>query len=950
MKPENWQEIERIFIFALEYPPAEQAAFLDKSCAGNDSVRKEVERLLERQAEAEGFIEVPAIAVVARRLAADSDSSKRSMIGKTFSHYRIVEEIGHGGMGEVFLAEDMNLNRQVAVKVLPDLFIRDPERLALFDREAKLLASLNHPNISALHEMEKTESSPLLVMEFIEGETLAERIAKGRSPIDEILDICRQIAEGLEAAHYKGVIHRDLKPANVKITPAGKVKILDFGLAGAFQARAAVDSAKSGVMTDTGLILGTPNYMSPEQAQGNIVDARSDIWAFGCILYEMLTGGAAFASKDAPITAEAILKREPDWSLLPWRTPAPLKRLVRRCLEKDFQRRPQSAKDLRQTIEEIQAKHRRRYSTWAAAILACIALGGFALFGLGYINKYTAGELRVTETQQVTSGKTLELDPSISPDGKWLAYAGGAMDHMDIYVQRISNGEAKNLTQDLGTADKRWPRWSPDGKLIALVTDNRPPSKNGQRYESGHTIQIIPYTGGQPQSIVQADLSGHTWSPDGKKLAYIRDNSLYINYLDSGVSHKIGTLYEPHSPSWSPNGKWIALVSGNSQALFEPSVLGNVAPSSIMLFDAATGKSHALTDRVTGNVSPVWMPDSRSILFLSTRGGGQDVFELRLSDAGEPQGDPVRVTAGLDALSMDASADGRSLACAKFMLKSNLAALPIPKSETVSSSTAIRITTGSEVIETAAASPDGKWLAFDSNRSGSQHIYKMPRMGGPMEELTFGRQDDFAADWSPDGKSIALHSFRKGNRDIYVMSADGTNLQQVTNNPAQERFPCWSPDGQSLVFHADKSGKQEIYRVSRKNGQWGMPVQLTSTESGAMFARWSPDGRTIAYCDLSKGLCLISPEGKNARVLVSRKANIWPFYVAWSKDGKTIYFRAGDERHLWNIWSVPANGGMPKMLVRFEHSSRNEFSTDDIDFFFTVTERESDIWMLRLKR
>ena len=226
----------------------------------------------------------------------------------------------------------------------------------------------------------------------------------------------------------------------------------------------------------------------------------------------------------------------------------------------------------------------------------------------------------------------------------------------------------------------------------------------------------------------------------------------------------------------------------------------------------------------------------------------------------------------------------------------------------------------------------------------------MPRKGGPVVQLTRNPKDDFLPNWSPDAQSIAFYSFRNGNRDIYVMSADGTHEQQVTDDPAEERYPDWAPDGKSLAFFSDKSGQQEIYSASRENNTWGLPVRWTFTETGALFPQWSPDGKAIVYLDFSKGLCLMSPGGKNSRVLVPKQPEFSPEYAVWSGDGKTVFFQASNEQHFWNIYSVPADGGIPTMLVRFEEYSRHELATDDEDFFFTFAERDSDIWMLQLER
>ena len=279
------------------------------------------------------------------------------MIGKTLSHYKVLEKIGQGGMGEVYRAEDTNLSREVAIKVLPEQFTQDPQRLARFEREAKLLASLNHPNIAAIHSFEHADEVHFLVLELVEGETLAERVAKGPVPVEEALEVCRQIAEGVEAAHEKGVIHRDLKPANVKVTPEGKVKILDFGLAKAFEAEPPVtDISQSPTLTEemtrAGVILGTAAYMSPEQAKGKPVDKRADIFAFGAVLYELLTGKRAFGGETITETLASILKSEPDWEKLPENTPWNIRTLLRRCLHKETNRRLQHIWDVRIEIEE----------------------------------------------------------------------------------------------------------------------------------------------------------------------------------------------------------------------------------------------------------------------------------------------------------------------------------------------------------------------------------------------------------------------------------------------------------------------------------------------------------------------------------------------------------------------------------------------------------------------
>jgi hypothetical protein len=408
------------------------------------------------------------------------------MIGTTLSHYRITEKLGAGGMGEVYRAEDTNLDRQVAIKVIPDIFSGDPERLARFEREAKLLASLNHPNIATVYGLEEAGGKRFLVLELVEGETLAQRIAKGPLPVDETLEVCRQIAEGLEAAHEKGVIHRDLKPANVKITPEGKVKVLDFGLAKAFQGEmATADASHSPTLTDQmtrpGVILGTAAYMSPEQTKGKAVDKRTDIWAFGCVLYECLAGTRSFEGETVTETLASILKGEPDWSALPEDTPQLIRRLLRRCLEKDLKKRLRDIGDAGMEIEE--PVHGPAVTTTVSThwrLVACVALAGLAL-GVAVtalMTRYRApsGPTSVVRTRisidpakQLPGGqgpnRPSRTSLAVTPDGKSLVFGGVGEKEPQLFLRALDNWDAVPIPGTEGGMD---PFLSPDGQWVGF--------------------------------------------------------------------------------------------------------------------------------------------------------------------------------------------------------------------------------------------------------------------------------------------------------------------------------------------------------------------------------------------------------------------------------------------------------------------------------------------------
>ena len=523
------------------------------------------------------------------------------MIGTSLSHYRITEKLGQGGMGEVYRAEDTNLSRQVAIKVLPDEFAHDAERLARFEREAKLLASLNHPNIASIYGLEQADGKPFLVLELVEGQTLSERLKKGRIPLDETLDICRQIAEGLEAAHEKGIIHRDLKPANVKVTPEGKVKILDFGLAKAFYEQAApVDPSRSPTITEQmtapGVILGTAAYMSPEQAKGKPVDKRADIWAFGCILYECLTGKRAFPGETITESIAKILESEPDWTLLPVDTSSFVRTILRQCLQKDPARRLRDIADASIGIQEATTRPSEavtlphRFSVWwVAGAVAVGAIGAtLIMIALGRhlqvapyspvirsIIRIEPGQWLAGMGRQPEFWRPSRTAMAISSDGRFIIYCAieGSPSPQTIprlYVRRTDQMEAKPIAGTEGgidpflSPDDRWVGFWAEGKLMKVSVDGGVPvtlcdvllpfgatwgPDNKVIFSPGENVGLfsVPADGGKPEALTTPDKTkeeyGHRLPhclPDGNSVLFTimkdaHDTQPRIAVLDSRV-------------------------------------------------------------------------------------------------------------------------------------------------------------------------------------------------------------------------------------------------------------------------------------------------------------------------------------------------------------------------------------------------------------------------------
>jgi Tol biopolymer transport system component len=708
--------------------------------------------------------------------------------------------------------------------------------------------------------------------------------------------------------------------------------------------------------------------MAPEQATADPnMDHRADIYAVGAVGYELLTGRPPFTgtSPQMILSAHVTQAVEPVTKHREHVSPA-LNDLILRCLEKHPADRWQSAEELLPHLEALATPSggitptdtapiaaarpiRRKPAATATVIAAALVLVGV---GAGVLLLNRGPEpITVGRTTQLTLEPGLELDPAISPDGRMVAYVAGSVGQRHIYLRQATGGRSINLTEGL-PGNHRWPQWSPDGNQILFQADG--------------AIYIVPALGGTPKRLVSRPpesasrgllVSGAisaAWSPDGEQVVYAVANTILIQPVDGGERRKLADDYAPHSFHWSQDGSRIAYVSGNPAFVFGTGILGNIAPSTLRILPVTGGVPSDVTDAEYLYESPIWLPSGDQLLYVSNEGGTRDIYQVDVGSAGSRAETAVRLTTGLDVMTISLSADASTLAYSVFRYDANIWSIRIPSRGTISVAEAQPVTEGSQAIEGIGVSSDGRWLVFDSNRSGNQDIYRVELPDGVPEQLTTDPADDFIPSWSPDGQEIAFYSFRHGSRDLHVMTAEGGSLQRITDDPAQEFYPDWSPDGNQLVFYSDKSGRPEIYVIAREDrlSGWGEPRQVTF--DGGALPRWSPDGRWIAYIDRQE-LRVVAPDGGDPRILAGGEtmtADPGSGFPEWSSDAQTVYYKVTDSDGTASFWAVPVAGGTPRLLVRFDDPSRpsprTEFTTDGERFFFTIGRQESDVWLMEL--
>jgi len=750
--------------------------------------------------------------------------------GQQLLHYRLIEKIGEGGMGVVWKAEDTKLHRNVALKVLPETMAADPDRRARFDREARVVAGLNHPNIVTLHSVEEADSPAgsvhFITMELVVGRTLTQLLPRNGFPLDRLLEIAIPLADAVAIAHRAGITHRDLKPDNIMVDAEGRLRVLDFGLAKLQEPAGTTPNTQLATVTsDTveGRVLGTAAYMSPEQAEGKELDARSDIFSLGTILYEMASGTRPFHGETPMSTIGALLKDEPS-SITDLKSSLPRHagRIVRRCLAKNPERRYQTAIDLRNELEELKTEidagahsvgpvgGMSRRPLWPILLGAALVLAVGTIVTIRSWNRGDGGTIVPTH-RPVTATNAWDHGTSWSPDGKFIAFDRMASGNLDIYIQPVDGGEA--VARVSGAGDQGAPRWSPDNRHLAYVS-----------IEPGSPVFLVPPDGGKPKHLIDTNLpalsaamndlmGARPWSDDGTTLLVSRstDGSEFAVHRvnrDTGESERLT------SPPAGSNDTSATYSFDHERIVFRRGDLGTFGPKTIMIMPADGGDAEILHEGVDiGRV--VWRPDNRHVVVEQL----ESVFEIDVATGKRRE-----------------------------------------------------LMSGTKRYQGVSIAPDDRLIYAEFWHY--QFLYLVDVETGEREPITSHAKSNGGARFSPDGRTIAYSSSRRGESDIWLHHLDGRPETRFTSDDGANVRPEWSPDGKRMVFQSLREGDTPKLFVANTDGGGGVRLLVDQRVAGGMGTnagsqiRWSPDGELIAYRvagERGTELWTVGPDGEGAR-------------------------------------------------------------------------------------
>ncbi len=884
MNQELYQKVSGLFQKAVELDPGEREAFLAAECVDDAELRRQVESLLALDSEGEILADSP--------LPVHPSATVEDYSGRSFGHYRIHRKLGEGGMGAVYLGEDVRLERKVAIKFLSPALLSGPGARQRFVREAKAAASIDHPNICTVYEIEEAQGWTFIVMAYLEGRTVADMLAAGPLQITDALAIALQTTRALEAAHSKGVVHRDIKPANLMVLESGVVKVMDFGAA-------RIDGG--GELTVAGLTLGTVSYMAPEQIECSQVDGRADLWSLGVVLYQMISGRLPFDRSSHGSVVAAIAGAQPEpVSAIRSGIPPELDRIIGKALEKDPDWRYQNAGELAAGLEVLcdrttgnlramvsrspapapVAGGRRRIAALALAVVLVVLAAAAAIYKI--TSRASANDTAALMAVPVTSDLGREQDPAISPDGKQIAYAWNGADGpggpFNLYVRFIGSTTSLRLTR--GPEVDHDPTWSPDGTRIAFVREAA----------GGTKVLVISALGGPPVQIAESRADpgrcSLDWHPGGEFLAMVDksgstpSDSILLLSVDDRTRRQV--TFPPDGftdccPAFDPAGQRLAFLRTSP---YQPPVI-HVIPWE-------GGESQTFQVRALNSLA--WTADGSALVFPSPdRGWGAPLWRLNLSD-GQLRRLPV---GGENALLP--TIRGRRLAYASMRLNTNIWRIDLPPhgarpSPKAVSGGAIRLLASTRSQHSPQFSPDGRSIAFISNNSGNFEVWTCDRDGRNSSQLTFLNANKVGTPrWSPDSRSIVFDVTQKGPSDIYVVGADGGAPRRITTDPFTHVVPSWSRDGRWIYYGSDRSGNMQIWKVAPAGGD---AVQVT--HGGGFEGFESADGRYLYY---AKGLHrlgiwrLALPDGREQPVPELAGAG---YHRYWAVTPEGIYFVPGN--------------------------------------------------------
>jgi Tol biopolymer transport system component len=937
----------------------ERAAFVAAACGDDEALRRKVEDLLSHAQAAERFLEAPIGELAAHVLA---DEGPASRVGRQIGPYTILSLLGAGGMGEVYRARDTKLGREVAIKVVASDFVSDPARLARLEREARVLATLNHPHIGAIYGLEEAGGSRALVLELVEGVTLAERLALGPLPIQEALIVASQIAGALDAAHEKGIVHRDLKPGNIKITPDGTVKVLDFGVAKVF-ARKGPDRDAWAMPpipieeTRDDAIAGTAAYMSPEHTGGKPVDKRTDIWAFGCVVYEMLTARPAFRGETISDTIAAIRDSEPDLGAIPAQALS-IRRLLQRCLEKDPKRRLRDIGDARLEIEEALASmisssaaaaagrsrdrlqpagRPNRFEWWVAAGVGLLVATGAVTCQLRRSEYFWRNPLDGATVTKLTDFEGAEHHAAISRDGKFVAFLSDHEGTWDAWATQVGTGEVHNLTRgrvlELRNPATRTVGFSPDGSLVTLWS-RVPDSAKGGLVDAGWAV---PTMGGPLRPYLKG-ISELDWSPDGRRIVYHppeEGDPLFVTEPDEKVGRQIHVAppgIHNHFPVWSHDGTFIYFVKGLP-----------LEKSDVWRIRAAGGEPERLTFH-DSRVSFPTLLRQRTLLYLATDedGAGPRIYAMDVE-----RRVPHRISTGVEQyVSLAASTDGRRLAATVSRSTARLWRVPI-RDRVTGESDAASISLPSGHGSSPRAGPG--YIVYRAPKAGVDSPWKITDGGAPTElwKGADGRALAGAA-IAPGGRRLAFTVQRLGLTQLYVINADGTGARRIATELDVRGTPAWSPDGQWLAIAANRDGEPHLFKVPVDGGPPVLLVKEYSTDP-----IWAPSGEFLVYSGADIGTTFsvkaVSADGvprSLPKLILTRGAR----RLAFLRGDDALVIMKGDISHK-EFWLVDLTTGDERQLTNLGREfvvSDFDVSADGREIIFDRAREESDVVLFDL--